>query len=278
MKRWIAILFLTSAAAAQPSEKLQVTLQRIFNSNQFAGRGGRGGGAARWMENGAAYATVEQGQIVRYDTATGARSVLVSSEQPISDYAWSPDGSKVLAQSNPHRVLIRKTAGEYRVLDRKGGAPRKLGGDKGSDLLFAKFSPDGSRVAYVRDTNVFVEDLATGTIRQLTSDGTDMILNGVSDWVYDEEFRTNDCFRWSPDGQSIAYWQFDQHDVPVYSLVNYTDGLYPTIFRYPYPKAGQTNSAVRVGVVSAKGGPTRWIKAPGDPRNIYIPRMEWTPR
>ena len=81
---------------------------------------------------------------------------------------------------------------------------------------------------------------------------------------------------WSPDGQNIAYWQFDQHGVPEYSLVNYTNGLYPQILKYPYPKPGQTNSAVRVGVVSAKGGSTHWVKAPGDPRNIYIPRMEWS--
>ena len=81
---------------------------------------------------------------------------------------------------------------------------------------------------------------------------------------------------WSPDGQSIAYWQFDQHGMPEFSRVNYTDGLYPVIFRYPYPKAGQTNSAVRVGVVSASGGKTRWIKTPGNPRNTYITRMEWS--
>ncbi len=286
--RLIFALVLTSLASAQPSEKLQSMLQRIFDSAEFAsgGRGGRGGGA-RWIEDGQAYARVEQGQIARYDTATGARSVLVSAEHSISGYAWSADGAKLLTLTNPHRVLIRKTAGEYRVLDRKSNTWRKLGGDHGSDLLFAKLSPDGSRAAYVRDTNLYVEDLATGAIRQLTSDGTDMILNGVSDWVYDEEFRLNDAFRWSPDSRSIAYWQFDQHDVPVYALVNYTDALYPTIFKYPYPKAGQTNSAIRVGVVSAAGsrdgpmknaGPTRWVKAPGDPRNIYIPRMDWTPR
>ena len=277
MKRFVWILILAGSAAAQPSEKLQGMLQRIFNSSEFAGRGGgRGGrgagGGGRWIEDGQAYAAVEQGRIVRCDTATGARSVLVSTERAIADYQWSADGSKLLAMSNPHRVLIRKTAGEYWVLDRNGAAARRVGGDQASDLLFAKFSPDGSQVAYVRGTNVFVDG------RQLTSDGTDMVLNGVSDWVYDEEFRTNDCIRWSPDGKSIAYWQFDQHDVPVYSLVNYTDALYPSIFQYPYPKAGQTNAAVRIGVVSAQGGPTRWLKVQGDPRNIYIPRMEWTPR
>jgi dipeptidyl-peptidase-4 len=272
-------------AAGQPTEKLQSSLQRIFNSNEFSGggRGGggrRGGGAGtRWIEGGRAYAAIEAGEIVRYDTATGKREVWVSAaqlaqKQP-TDFAWSADGKKLLIATNPNRVLIRKNAAEYWVMDKANGSWRKLGGEQGADLLFAKLSPDGTRAAYVQGTNLYVEELATGAVKALTSDGTDLILNGVSDWVYDEEFSLADGFRWSPDGQRIAYWQFDQHGVPEYTLVNYTDGLYPTLFKYPYPKAGQTNSAVRVGVVSANGGGTTWMKAPGDPRNIYIPRMEW---
>ena len=284
------IPLICATAVAQPSEKLQSMLQRIFNSSEFAaaasrvGRGG-GGSGARWFDDGKSYVMIERGEIVRYDPASNQREVLVSAVQltpkqtgqalAISDYAWSPDARKLLVMTNPHLVLIRKNAGAYWVLDRSNGSLRKLGGDKGADLLFAKLSPDGTRAAYVRDTNLFVEDVASGAIHQLTNDGTDLIINGTSDWVYDEEFGLHDGFRWSPDGERLAYWQFDQHNVPEYSLVNYTSGLYPTIFKYPYPKAGQTNAAVRIGVVSAKGGQTRWIKAPGDPRNIYIPRMEW---
>ena len=286
MKDVIALFLLAAAiASGQPTEKLQASLQRIFNSNEFSG-GGRGGGARRgggggmrWVDGGRAYAAIEGGEIVRYDTATGKREVWVSTaqlgqKQP-TDFAWSADGKKLLIAANPRRVLIRKNAAEYWVMDKASGSWRKLGGDQSAGLLFTKLSPDGSRAAYVRGTNLYVEDLESGAITTLTTDGTELVLNGVSDWVYDEEFSLADGFRWSPDGQHIAYWQFDQHDVPEYTLVNYTDGLYPTLFKYPYPKAGQTNSAVRVGVVSAKGGATTWMKAPGDPRNIYIPRMEW---
>jgi dipeptidyl-peptidase-4 len=277
-------LVLAANALAQPTEKLKSSLERIFNSNEFSGggRGGggrRGGGGTRWIDGGKSYAAIEGGEIVRYDTASGKREVWVSAAElgskPISDFWWSADGKKLMVASNPHRVLIRKNAAEYSVLDKATGKWRKLGGDQGADLLFTKLSPDGSQAAYVRGTNLFAEDLATGAIKALTADGTDLVLNGVSDWVYDEEFSLADGFRWSPDGQRLAYWQFDQHGVPEYTLVNYTDGLYPVLFKYPYPKAGQTNSAIRVGVVSAKGGPTTWMKAPGDPRNIYIPRMEW---
>jgi dipeptidyl-peptidase-4 len=272
-------------------------LRRIFNSTEFTGggaggRAGRGGGAVRWMDDGQSYAAIEPAsggagrEIVRYDPATSKREVLVSAAQltpkqtgqPLAfgEYAFSADGKKLLVGTNSHRVLIRKTAGEYWVLNRQSGAWRKLGGDNGAELLYPKFSPDATRVAYLRGTNLYVEDLADGAIRQLTSDGTDMILNGVSDWVYDEEFRLGDAWRWSPDGQRVAYIQFDQHNVPEYTLINYTDALYPEIHKYPYPKAGQTNAAVRVGVVNATGGATRWMKVPGDPRNIYIPRMDWS--
>ncbi len=270
-------------------------LRRIFDSNEFTGigaaaRGGRGG--AHWVEDGQSYTTIEPApdgirpEIVRYDPATGKREVVVSAQQLTStqtgrpllfaEYTWSADGRKLMVATNVHRVLVRRTAGECWVLVRQTGAWHKLGGDHGSDLLYPRFSPDGTRVAYIRGTNLFVENLADGAIRQLTADGTDMILNGVSDWVYDEEFRLGEAFHWSPDGQRLAYIQFDQHDVPEYTLVNYTEALYPEFLRYPYPKAGQTNAAVRVGVVNAAGGPTRWMKVPGDPRNIYIPRLDWS--
>ena len=127
----------------------------------------------------------------------------------------------------------------------------------------------------MRGNNLFVEDLRTGATTALTSDGSPMIINGTSDWVYEEELGLRDAFEWSPDGRRIAYYQFDQTGVPEFTLVNYTDALYPSITRYPYPKAGQTNASVRIGVVEAAGGPTRWMKVPGDPRNTYVARMDW---
>src|SRR5262249_33479155 len=114
-----------------------------------------------------------------------------------------------------------------------------------------------------------------GAIKRLTSDGSEKIINGTSDWVNEEEFYIRDAFEWSPDGQRIAFLQFDQSNVPEFTLINYTDSLYPKLTRYHYPKPGQTNSAVRLGVVRASGGSTRWVKVPGNPRDIYIPRIGW---
>jgi dipeptidyl-peptidase 4 len=143
--------------------------------------------------------------------------------------------------------------------------------------MFAKFSPDGRQVGYVRENNLYVEDLADGGITQLTTDGSRALINGTFDWVYEEELMDYhaDGWRWSPDGQSIAYWQLNADSVKDFNLLNNTDSLYSQVRPVQYPKAGESNSAARIGVVSAAGGATRWLEIPGDPRNHYLPRMDW---
>lgn len=284
---------------AQLSQNLQEWKRRI-DSGEFGGRGGRGGrGGApgQWVDGGAAYLIQKGDRTVRVATATGAEQELPSEppyrppqmDRALSNGVASPDGTKLLFSANSHTVMIRKTASDYWVLDKatdSSGSWRKLGGKATAGLLFAKFSPDGTRVAYLGDIdpktgaepkyNLYVEDLRTGGIRQLTTDASDDIIDGTSDWNNNEEFGLADCFSWSPDGTRIAYYQFDQSGVSEFALINYTDSLYPVVTKYKYPKAGQVNSAVRVGVVGAQGGPTRWFKTPGDARNTYIPYMQWT--
>lgn len=273
-----------------PARAVDEQLGRIFDASEYAVPRF---GPARWRPDGVSYAMVEPTptagggfDIVRYDAATGAREVLVGAIRmvaegqagplPIDDYAWSPDASKLLIFTHTKKVWRDNTRGDYWVIDLAGGAPRKLGGAAPpSSLMFAKFSPDGARVAYVRANNLYVERLADGKITALTKDGSETTINGTSDWVYEEELGVRDCFRWSPDGQSIAYWQFDSTGVGVFSLINNTDTLYPVITRLPYPKAGTTNSAARIGVVPASGGRTKWLQLPGDPRQTYLARLGW---
>ena len=236
-------------------------------------------------------------EIARYDAATGARTVLVDSSRliptgrkdplDIEDYAWSADGKRLLIFTNTQKVWRDNTRGDYWVLDVGTGALRQLwvrhqgatqGGTNGapsSGLMFAKFSPDATRVGYVRGNNLYVERLDTGKVTALTTDGSETTINGTSDWVYEEELFLRDCFRWSPDGRRIAYWQFDTTGVGIFSLINDTSSLYPTISRIPYPKVGTTNSAVRIGVVNAEGGKTRWLQTPDDPRNSYLASLDW---
>jgi dipeptidyl-peptidase 4 len=249
-------------------------------------------GPARWLPDGSSYTTVERSadgngrDIIRYDAATGARSVLISSKQlipagaaqpmAIDNYVWSADGKRLLIFTNTKKVWRDNTRGDYYVLDISDGKLRKLGG-KGPEasLMFAKFSPDGTKAAYVRGNNIFVEMINEGHIRQITSDGTDTTINGTSDWVYEEELGVRDSFRWSPDGTNIAYWQFDSTGVGTFTLINDTDTLYPEIKKIPYPKAGTTNSAVRIGVVNVESKKTKWMRTPGDARDNYLARVEW---
>jgi dipeptidyl-peptidase-4 len=251
-------------------------------------------GPVAWQEDGSGYLALEPSptkkdavDIVRYDALGGERTVKVSAEkltptggQPLSveEFALTTDEQKVLIFTNSARVWRSNTRGDYWVLDLKAGTLRKLGGTeaKPSSLMFAKFSPDGNRVAYVRENNIYVENLSGDSkITQLTSDGARYIVNGTFDWVYEEELFCRDGFRWSPDSKQIAYWQLNSEGVKEMTLINNTAALYPAVTTFPYPKAGETNSAARVGVISASGGATRWFDISGDPRNNYLPRMEW---
>ena len=286
----ILILFIP-AIKSQTGDKTLLTIDRIFNSKDFSGQWF---GPARWIDDDKGYTTLESSKdykgardIVRYNTETGERKILVDAKhlipagdkEPlhIDDYQWSGDGKKLLIYTNSKKVWRRNTKGDYWVVDLNTWKMQKLGGKKAkpSTLMFAKFSPDNKKVGYVRENNIYVEDIATGKITQLTFDGTDKIINGTFDWVYEEELDDRDGFRWSPDSKSIAYWHLDSRPVPIFYLINYTDSLYPKLTPIPYPKVGQANSICKVGVVSANGGKTTWMKVPGDPQNNYIARMEW---
>ena len=293
---WV-LLFVAQSALysqqAQPqTDSSLLTIDRIFNSDEFNPKtvGGR-----RWTRSGDGFTrfepstTVQGGtDLVSYDVATNNRTVLISAEKLIptgetkplalQDFNWTTDNQKVLIYTNSKKVWRLNTRGDYWVLDLASGNLQKLGGAeaKPSTLMFAKFSPDGTRVGYVRENNIYVENLSDGKITAVTTDGSKTLVNGTSDWVNEEEFYLRDCWRWSPDSRSIAYWQFDTAGSKDFVLVDNTKELYPVLTFIPYPKAGTTNAAVRVGVIGADGGATKWMNTPGDLRQNYIAMMDWT--
>jgi dipeptidyl-peptidase-4 len=290
ISRSILVLTLASAglARAQQTDSSTLTLERVFQGEEF---NPQFPGAIRWMRDGDTYTKLQRvdggGQnLVRFNAASGDSTVIVPAARftpsgaarplRVENYTWSPDGAWLLVFTNSARVWRANTRGDFWILRLSDGKLRQLGGDAPpSTLMFAKFSPDNRSVAYVRQNNLYTEDVETGRITQLTSDGSRTIINGTFDWVYEEELSLRDGFRWSPDSRWIAYWQLDASGVRDYLLINDTDSLYSFTVPVQYPKAGSTNSAARVGVVAAAGGPTKWMDVPGDPRNNYIARMDW---
>ena len=293
---------LSARQAAQPAAPGDM-IDRIFKTREFTARPPA---PAQWLDGGASYVVVEtspagQNAVVKYDSATGAkRDVAISAAQltpagasgplEIEELSWSGDGQRVLVFTKSRRVWRTNSRGDYWLLDRRAGTLKKLGGDvPEASLMYAQFNADATKVAYVRQNDIYVEDPATGAVTRLTRDGTDLVINGGSDWVNEEELDLHDCFRWSPDGSHIAFWQFDLHGVGNFPLMYYLGkdreivtqipypqtGPYPLIMNVPYPLAGTTNSAVRAGVIDAKGGEVTWMKLPGDPREHYIARLQW---
>ena len=267
-----------------------LTVERIYGRNEFAAETF----SAKWLPDGSGYTTLEDSvhadgfrDIVRVDAATGKKTILVdagllkpgteSSPITIDSYQLSDDLSQVLIYTNSQRVWRQKTRGDYWVFDRGSRTIRQLGnGAQPSTLMFAKFSPDAKYVSYLIDADIFIEDLRDGTQTRLTH-RTDNQINGTFDWVYEEELSLRDGVKWSPDSKAIAYWQLDTTDVPIFTMINNTDSLYPKLIQFAHPKVGQKNSSCRAGIIRLGQAKTTWIKTPGDPRDNYIARMEWSP-
>ncbi len=270
----------------------QLTVERLFSAEEFQEEPI---GSITWSKLGAAYFTLKGAEgagavrvLVRVDAASGTEQVVVPASafipagesQPLSvdGFAFSADESKLLIYTNSQRVWRLKTHGDYWVLDIATGELKKLGGEAApATLKFAKFSPAGSHVAYVRENNLYVQDLRDMRITTLTTDGSAKLIHGTADWVNEEELMIRDGYRWSPDGQSIAFWSFDTTGVEDFHLIDNTQGTYPRVTSFPYPKVGTKNSASRIGVISSTGGEVRWLDLPGDPREHYLPHLEWAP-
>ncbi len=242
-------------------------------------------GGINWTADGNAYTVIKDGNIVRVDPKTDAETIVIKKEQLTppgyktlqpQSYAFSTDNSKLLLFTNTVKVWRYKTKGDYWLLDIASGKITQLGkGLPAQSLMFAKFSPKANKVAYVSQHNLYVEDVATNIIKRITNDGTRKLINGTFDWVYEEEFGCRDGFRWSPDGNRIAFWQVDATKIRDYFMLNTTDSNYSKIIPVEYPKVGEAPSPVKIGVTDIATGNIRWMKIEGDPQQHYLPRMEW---
>lgn len=253
----------------------------FFSSITFAQRGG---GNVQWSNDGNSFYSVENGGIVKNTLPNFNKTVLVEKAAlttgnntiAIKKFSVSSDETVFLISTNTQKVWRYETRGDYFLYNSNTKKLQQLGkGLPEASLMFAKISPNGKMVAYVSKHNIYVEDIATGKIKQLTKDGTDRLINGTFDWAYEEEFGCRDGFRWSPDSKSIAYWQIDARKIRNFLMINNTDSIYSFTIPVEYPKVGVDPSGCKIAVVDIATQKSKWMNVPGSSIQHYIPRMEW---
>jgi dipeptidyl-peptidase-4 len=240
----------------------------------------------RWSSTGNSYYRIESGELIEYTLPEQKKAVLLSKQDltpsgqsknlNLRNYSFSSDGKQVLIFTNTRKVWRLDTQGDYWVFNVTTKSLQKLGATlPPSSLRFAKFSPDGQKAAYVSEYNLYVEDLASHTIKQLTTDGSRKLINGTFDWVYEEEFFCRDGFQWSPDSKVISFWQIDARKIRDFYMINNTDSIYSQVIPVEYPKTGESPSPARIGVAQINSGSIQWLAIPGEAHQHYLPRMEW---
>lgn len=219
-------------------------------------------------------------KIVLHDYATKKEiAVLVDSSKSaqipfFTAYSFSDDEQKILLASEVVPIYRHSQLAAYHVFDRSTQKVSYLFGDK---VQYARFSPDANKVAFVYQRNLYVKDLESDTVEQITNDGSEHIINGVTDWVYEEEFGIVRAFDWNTTGTAIAFLRFDETHVPEFSMDVYGQGLYPFPYQFKYPKAGEDNAVVSLHFYALKDKKIASIKL-GDEAPYYIPRFQFTPQ
>ncbi|MGF1533446.1 MAG: S9 family peptidase [Bernardetiaceae bacterium] len=271
-------LFLFSAFV---QAQKQITIPDIYGRFAFYERSVQG---VNWMKDGGFYTALSQDKrkVEKMDVQTGAVVATLfdgSSSDPaiaIDDYELSADEQKLLIQTERAAIYRRSFKANYYVYDLQTKKLRELS-PKGKQS-YATFSPDGSKVAFVRDNNLFYVDLASGEEFQITGDGRfNHVINGSTDWVYEEELGFAKAFFWSPDSEKIAYYRFDESMVKEYNMQVWEgkNALYPTDYRFKYPKAGEQNARVKLFVYHLTPKKIVGIDV-GDTEDAYLPRVQWT--
>ena len=241
-----------------------------------------------WMQDGQFYTALEQTQndieLRKYNILTGDYEVLVASSDlqvkgrptpiPIQGYQFSANEQKILIKADVEQIWRRSTRENYFIYDLKTGETQKLI-QSDQKQQHAQLSPSGNKAAFVQDNNLYLVNLESGEETAITEDGKfNHIINGATDWVYEEEFGFAKAWYWSPDGQKIAFYRFDESDVKEFFMTEWGN-LYPGLTRFKYPKAGEENSIVKIGVYDLESEDTTWIDV-GSENDQYIPRINWT--
>ena len=290
MKRSIGlslfIIFLF-AISLYASDGKELTIKDIFGSRKFSGKSIRG---LNWLPDSKAFTFIDKKDgdcclsIYIHDVKSGKISKLVDGSRliepgtkdtlKIEEYNWSESGKKLMIKTDSKRVWRRNSLARFYIYDLKVNKITPV--YEGDELISnAKLSPDETMVGYVLDNNIYIKDLNSGKTIQITKDGSDVIINGQFDWVYEEEFGIADGWLWSPDSKKIAFWRLDQSEIPLFTWMDDYFPKYGIVKSIHYPKAGEKNSEVKVAVYHIDQVNTVWIDL-GNETDIYIPRIQWT--
>ncbi len=278
MRRHLTFLFAFLAGIALAQQP--ITLEKIWAEYEFVPEYVSG---FNFLNDGQSYTRLEGDKVVKYDLLRGRQlGVVFDGAQAANDqyngqvhsYAFSADEQKLLISTETEQIYRHSTRARYFVWDLETQTLTPV--FREGKIRYATFSPQGDKVAFVYENNLYYKDLNSGEVVQVTRDGKrNEIINGATDWVYEEEFGFARAFQWSPDGQRIAFYRFDERQVPEFTMTNYKGGLYPEYVTFKYPKVGQPNSIVTIHVYHLDRKMTRQI-ATGDETDIYIPRIKWT--
>lgn len=283
MRRILAFILIGLISTPLKAGDSRLTFDDIFKNNIFHTADI---GRITWIPGQDAYAftkldTVNKGyNVLSVDLVKNDTTVLVPSsalfidDSPVAvqSFSFSKTGELILIQKSVHRIWRRSRSGTYAIYYRTSGKLLDLCPDE--ELRNVKISPDETQVAYVKsDNNIYVFNLKAKRERRLTRDGSETILNGHPGWLYEEEFSLVDGYRWSPDSKSIAFWREDQSMVKQFTIIDNTE-YYPEPQSIYYPKAGETNPVMKIGIVGVTSGRIRWIDGGSDP-DVYFPRMDW---
>ena len=275
MKKIIILGLVLSSLIGQAQK--QITVENIYNDGIFRAKSVYG---IRWMNDGQFYSALRENKVIKYDVTTGEQvetildGTQLEPKLKIADYTFSADEQQILLLTDKQSIYRRSYTAVFYVYNRSSKALTKLADGR---QAYGTFSPDGSKVAFTRDNNLFIVSLANMLEVQVTNDGKrNHIINGSTDWVYEEELSLTKAFFWSPDNKKLAFYRFDETDVREYHLQKWNNGaLYPEDFIYKYPKAGEKNSEVEIGIYHLDNTRTIWSEL-GDDKDIYIPRVIWT--
>ncbi|NVO31597.1 S9 family peptidase [Hymenobacter lapidiphilus] len=276
------VLLPATAPTAYAQQKQNITLEDIWQKGTFAAKSVAG---FNWMKDGRYYSSLSKGDVVQHDVTTGlpVQTLVTGADLklpgqtqalPVDGYSFNADETKIMLSTATEPIYRRSSKSYFFVYDRATKQLVPLSAGEGKQL-YATFSPDGKRVAFVRDNNLFVTELATMRETAVTTDGEmNKIINGGTDWVYEEEFEFAQGFQWSPDSRQVAFYRFDETAVPEYNMQAWGP-LYPQDNKFKYPKAGEKNSTVGVSVYDVAGAQTVKMDV-GPETDQYIPRINWT--